>query len=105
MSASLCAPADQRQQHKRGARPEQDGVGRIVFQGAGQGRCGRHDQREAGDLEEAQQHEVGQDLVARGLVEHAVDGQEGRPVGRFGSATRPCRPSALNGVAPSTSGP
>ncbi len=39
---------------------------------------------DAGQRQQAQQHQVGQDLVARGLVEHAVGGEERRPVGRLG---------------------
>ena len=85
IKASLWAPADQRQQHKGRARPDQDGMGRIVFERPGQRRRGGHDHGDAGDLQQPQQDEVGQDLVARSLVEQAVDAQEGRPVGRLGA--------------------
>ena len=59
-------------------------MGRISFQRSGQRGRGRRHQADAGQGEQPQQHEVGQDLVARGLVEHAVGRQERGPVGRLG---------------------
>ncbi len=74
----------QGQQHEGRSGTEQDGVRRVAFERAGDGGGGGHHQRKAGDLEQAEQDQVGEDLVARGLVEQAVRRQEGGPVGRFG---------------------
>ena len=78
-------PADESQKGKGRPHADEDCVGRIVFQRSGQGRCGGHGQCEAGDLQEAEQDEVRQNLVARSLVEQAVEAQERGTVGRFGA--------------------
>ena len=59
-------------------------MGRVVFERAGKERRGGDHQRDACDLEQAEQDQVGQDLVARALIDDSVDGQEGRAVGRLG---------------------
>ena len=60
-------------------------MGGVAFHRACQGwrRC--RDHRDPGDFEEAQEYQVHQEHVARGLVDDAVDAQEGGSVRRFGA--------------------
>ena len=60
--------------------------------------------RDAGDLQQAQQHQVGQDLVARNLVHDAVGAQEGGSVGRLGARPDGIR-HAVEGGRPENAGP
>ena len=81
----VVGPPDERQQDKGRPHPDQDGMGRVVFQRPGQRRRGGHGQCEPGHLQQTEEDEVRQDLVARGLVEQTVHAEEGGAVGRFRS--------------------
>ena len=84
MRASLWSPARSDSSTRGDPAPKRIGMGRVTFEGSGQRGGGGHHERDARQLEQAQQDEVGQDLVPGRLVEHAVGRQEGRAVGRLG---------------------
>ena len=77
-------PPDERGQDEGTPGAEEHGAGGISAPPAGQGGRGRHDECETGHLQEPQQHDVGQDLMARCVVQQPVDRQERRTVGRRG---------------------
>ena len=81
MSAFVVRSSDQRGQDQRTADAEDDGLRRISPEAAGDGGRRGDDQGEPGHLEQAQEEDIGEDPVPRGLVESAVDGQERGSVG------------------------
>ena len=69
----VVGPADQRRQHQWATGAEKDRLGGVTAERAGERRGGRNHQGEAGHFEESQQHDVGQNLVARRRGQHTVD--------------------------------
>ncbi len=74
--------ADKRGQRQRASGAQQNRLGRVASQGPGQGGRGRHDQGETRQFKQAEQHDVGQDLVPRRGRQGSIEGQEGGAVGR-----------------------
>ena len=85
IKASLWAPPISDSRTRGDPAPIRTAWAGVVFERPGQSRGGRHDHGEARNLQQPEKDQVGQDLVARSLVEQTVHAQEGRAVGRLRS--------------------